>query len=69
MTMRMTLPDGKTRARCLRQVWNVEWKRATFGWKEFSSPYQLGKNVKAIWQQPRRSDMTLATSTIASQRF
>src|SRR5271165_2670078 len=28
--------------RCLQQVWNMEWKRATFGWKECSSPYQLG---------------------------
>src|SRR5260221_11450748 len=37
--------------RCLQQVWNVEWKRATFGWKECSSPYQLGRNVKAEYRE------------------
>src|SRR3984957_2825393 len=36
---------------CLQQVWNVEWKRATFGWKECSSPYQLGRNVKAEYRE------------------
>src|ERR1700704_5764706 len=37
--------------RCLQQVWNVEWKRATFAWKECSSPYQLGRNVKAEYRE------------------
>ena len=29
----------------------MEWKRATFGWKECSSPYQLGRNVKAEYRE------------------
>ena len=47
MTMRMTLPDVKTRRRCLRRGWNVEWKPATFGLKECSNPDQLVKERKA----------------------
>ena len=34
MTMRMTLPELRRAPRCLRQEWNMEWKRATSGWKE-----------------------------------
>src|ERR1700731_2577204 len=37
--------------RCLQLVWNVEWKRATFAWKECSSPYQPGRNVKAEYRE------------------
>src|SRR6202045_2037402 len=37
--------------RHLQQVWNVEWKRATFAWKECSSPYQPGRNVKAEYRE------------------
>ena len=29
----------------------MEWKRATFAWKECSSPYQLGRNVKAEYRE------------------
>src|SRR5579862_6989623 len=41
--------------RCLQQVWNAEWKRATFGWKECSrfrsSPRQPGETVKAEYRE------------------
>src|ERR1700722_11614430 len=41
--------------RCLPQVWNVEWKRATFAWRECSrlrpSPRQPGRNVKAEYRE------------------
>src|SRR5580693_3185469 len=37
--------------RCLQQVWNAEWKRATSGWKECSNPFQLGRNVKAEYRE------------------
>src|SRR5271156_6619641 len=37
--------------RCLQQVWNVEWKRASFGWKECSRPYPRGRNFKAEYRE------------------
>jgi len=65
MTMRMTLPDGETRAAMLATGMERGMEASYVRLKECSSPYQLGRDVKAKYREVQHDLQNIGQYLIA----